>query len=205
MFAGKLLFTFGVGMLIMGGYQSSLLLRGTKVAEVVSIDELGRADGTNNVHLTVTDFAFGEYIVTYKKDGSPQRAWFPLLTKDGKWTDRPVVLHSKHCTSPTDITNLIQQKSVTGVVSNFMQSLGSFQRDQFAKIYPNDDLQGAIALELDATLPSPWIAFPLFFSGVLATALGCRSLFRALFPTRERSSETWEGKSSEIKLSNDRF
>lgn len=205
MFIGKLLFTIGIGTLLLGGYQTSLLLRGTEAAEVVSIEELGQETGTNNVHLTVTDFVFGEYIVTYKKDGTPARTWFPLLTKAGNWTQRPVVLHSKHATSPITINQVLQQRTVTGVVSNFMQSLGKSQREQFAAIYPNDDLSGAIALELNGTMPSPWLAFPLFCFGIISTAFGCCSLFKAAFTAWGKDDENWGNKPLDTKPSVGRF
>jgi hypothetical protein len=180
-FAGRLLFIIGLGALLMGGFKSSLLLRGTKHPESVTIGQLGALDGTSNVHLTVTDYRFGEHIVTIKDDGRWERVWIPLLTKGGHWTQRPVVAHSKNIENFAQLEAVRTRSEVTGVVSNFMQSLGSNQQREFAKLYPSDDLHGAIAIEIDATMPSPWIAFPMFMFGIVAFPAGLCMLYLGYF------------------------
>jgi hypothetical protein len=178
---GRFLFIIGLGALLMGGFQSSLLVRGTTRPESFTIAQLGDPNGTSNVHLTVTDYRFGKHIVTLKENGSWQRVWIPLLTQDGKWTKRPVVVHSKEITNPAELDDVLERAEVTGVASNFMKSLGSNQQQQFAKFYPNDDLRGAIALELDASMPSPWIAYPLFLFGIVTFTAGLRMIYVAYF------------------------
>lgn len=149
--------------------------------ERITIAQLGRIDGSSNVHLTVTDYRFGKHIVTQKDDGSWKRVWIPLLTNAGKWTERPVVVHSKHVNNPAQLNAVLRREEATGVVSNFMQSLGSKQREQFAKVYPNDDLRGAIALQLDASMPSPWIAYSLLTIGILTFPFTLRLCYVAFF------------------------
>jgi hypothetical protein len=193
--AGQILFAIGLGSLLMGGFKSSLLLRGTTRPESVTIAQLGNPDGTSNVHLTVTDYRFGKHIVTLKEDGSWQRVWIPLLTEDGKWTQRPVVVHSKYIKNRAQLGAVLKRERVTGVASNFMQSLGSNQQQQFARFYPNDDLRGAIALELDASMPSPWIAYPLLLLGIVTFPASLRMLYLAYFqptPPSEQGSDNSE-------------
>ena len=161
-FVGRILFYLGLGTLLMGGYKSSLLVRGSADPERASIADIGNVNGTSNVHLTVTDFVFGKHIVTLKDDGSWRRVWIPLLLPDGSWPDRKVVVHSNHIDNPAQLNAVMKRKTVTGVATNFFQSLGTNQQEQFAAIYPSVNLSGAIALELDGTMPSPWVACPLF-------------------------------------------
>ena len=181
-FVGRILFYIGTGALLMGGYKSSLLLRGSIDPERVTIADVGNVNGTSNVHLSVTNFRFGKHIVTLKEDQTWQRIWIPLLLPDGSWPDRKVVVHSKHVDNPAQLGAILQRNAVTGVASNFFQSLGSNQQEQFASIYPNVDLRGAIALELDVTMPSPWVAYPMFLFGFIAFPTSIRLMF---FPRRE--------------------
>ena len=181
-FAGRILFYLGTGALLMGGYKASLLLRGTVAPEQATIADIGKVDGTSNVHLTVTDFKFGDHIVTLQDDGAWQRVWIPLLKPDGSWPDRKVVLHSKEIKDPVQLNRVLKRKTVTGVATNFFQSLGTNQQKQFAPLYPNVNLSGAIALELGGTMPSPWIAYPLFVFGLVAFPLGVKLMF---FPSAE--------------------
>jgi hypothetical protein len=180
--AGRILFYLGTGALLMGGYKSSLLLRGSVAPERASISNIGKINGTSNVHLTITDFKFGKHIVTLKDDGTWQRVWIPLLLPDGSWPDRKVVLHSKHIKDPAQLNAVLQRETVTGVATNFFQSLGTNQQEQFAPIYPNVNLSGAIALELDGTMPSPWVAYPLLLFGLVGFPLGIKLMF---FPRQE--------------------
>jgi len=66
---GRLLFLIGLAAVLIGGFDVSLLLRGTRSPEVVTITELGADDGTRNVHLTVTDFQFGDGFVLEEEEG----------------------------------------------------------------------------------------------------------------------------------------
>ena len=181
-FTGRILFYLGTGAVLMGGYQSSLLLRGTVDPERATITEIGAADGTTNVHLTVTDFEFGKHIVTLKDDGTWERVWIPLLLPDGSWPVRKVVLHSGEIKDPAQLNAALKLRTVTGVATNFYQSLGRNQQEEFEPIYPNVELRGAIALELDGKMPSPWIAYPLFIFGLVAFPSGIKLMF---FPGKE--------------------
>ncbi|QDV86839.1 hypothetical protein [Planctomycetes bacterium TBK1r] len=181
-FPGRILFYLGTGALLMGGYKSSLLLRGSVIPERAMLTSIGKVNGTSNVHLTVTDFEFGKHIVTLKDDGTWQRVWIPLLLPDGSWPDRKVVLHSQHIKNPAQLNAVLKRKTVTGVATNFFQSLGKNQQEQFAPLYPNVNLSGAIALELDGAMPSPWVAYPLLIFGLVGFPWGIKLMF---FPRRE--------------------
>src|SRR5262249_1615370 len=146
---GRILFIAGLGAFLLGGFDVTLLLRGTRRPEVITAAALGAADGTRNVHLTGTNFKFGDRIVIEKHDtGKWQRVWLAVLSRDGQWTPRPIVAHTKHVSNQEELSRLLKQEEITGVVSNGMQSLGSNQQEQFATHYPSADLSGAIALEI---------------------------------------------------------
>lgn len=177
LFGGRILFYLATGALLMGGYQSSLLLRGSVHPERATIREIGDVNGTSNVHLTVTDFEFGQHIVTLKENGDWRRVWIPLLLPDGSWPDRKVVLHTNRVDNLAQLNTVLKRTTVTGVATNFLQSLGSNQQEQFAPIYPNVDLDGAIALELDGSMPSPWIAYPLLVFGLVGLPVSIKLMF----------------------------
>ena len=176
-FLGRLLFLVGLAAVLIGGFDVSLLLRGTRSPEVVTITELGADDGTRNVHLAVTDFQFGDGFVLEEEEGEWKRVWVPILTPEGKWTDRPVVLHTTRVANEGDLDRLYQRETVTGIVTNFRQGLGSNQRKEFAKSYPSADLRGAIALELDGRFPSPFVAYPMAIVGAIMFLFGIGMLF----------------------------
>lgn len=162
---------------IYGGVDVSLLWRGTPQPQEVTLTELGARDGTNNVHLTVTEFQFGDgMVIQYEEDGGWDAIWIPLLTPDGKWTDHPVVLHSGRITNDAELERTLQLTSVTGVVSNFKQGLGVTQQAEFAKLYPNADLRSAIAIQLNGKFPSPSIAYTALICGVIAVVAGIRRI-----------------------------
>jgi hypothetical protein len=183
--AGKILFICGLGALLIGGFDVTLLLRGTRTPEVTTVEALGAADGTNNVHLRVTDFRFGESILIEKDDnGKWNRVWLPVLTPEGQWTPRPIVAHTRHVSSQEELSQLLKQNEVTGVVSNGMQSLGRNQQQQFAVHYPNANLSGAIALEIGRRFPSPLVAYPVATAGLIAFVVGLGLSFGLIGKTR---------------------
>jgi hypothetical protein len=172
-FAGRILFIAGLGAFLIGGFDVTLLLRGTRMPEVTTAAALGAADGTSNVHLTVTNFRFGDGIVIEKDDrGNWKRVWLPVLTPDGQWTPRPIVAHTNQVSNQEELGRLLKQDGITGVVSNGMQSLGSNQQKQLAVRYPSVDLSGAIALEIGRRFPSPFLAYPVAIGGLIALVAG---------------------------------
>jgi hypothetical protein len=170
---GRILLIAGLGALLLGGFDVTLLLRGTRTPEVTTAAALGAADGTSNVHLTVTNFRFGDGIVIEKDDtGNWTRVWVPVLTPDGQWTPRPIVAHTRQVANQEELDRFLRQEEITGVVSNGMQSLGSNQQQQFATHYPSADLSGALALEIGRRFPSPFVAYPVAIGGLIAFAVG---------------------------------
>ncbi|HXY34690.1 MAG TPA: hypothetical protein VEI07_10715 [Planctomycetaceae bacterium] len=190
-FVGKLLLIIGLGATLLGGFEVWLLWRGTKEAEQITLEELGKRDGTNNVHLTITNFALGKSFIGRKnKDEEWQIVWVPLLSPEGKWTPRPVVAWSNAVHNQDELAALYKRRTLTGVVSNGKQSVGQNQREMLAQKYPNVDLSGAIAFEIDGKFPSPLIAYPITAVGVIFLALGLRSFFgRFRAPASSQLSE----------------
>lgn len=169
----------GCGCLLIGGFDVYLLFRGTPVPEKVTIAELGALDGTDNAHLTITDFKFGDGVVIEHQDGRWRRVWIPLLTLDGTWTRRPVVLYVNGVSNEIEFARFLESQalSVTGIVTNYSQSLGRSQRNEFGKYYPNDNLDGALAVQFHGQFPSPFVAFPLVLGGAVAFFLGIAMAF----------------------------
>jgi hypothetical protein len=174
-FVRDILVIAGLGATLLAGFDVLLLIRGTPSPERVTIAALGAEDGIRNAHLSVVDFQFGELIVE-GADEERGRIWLPLLAQDGQWTDRPVVIHTPEVSEP-ELKELLAKETVTGVVSNGMQSLGLKQRDLFAAIYPSADLRGAIAIQLNGRFPNPYVAYPVTIAGIIALAFGLRLTF----------------------------
>src|SRR3982751_3905553 len=115
----RILFIAGLGFLLIGGFCVFLLLRGTRTPEVTTAEALGTPNGTRNVHLTVTNFRFGDGLIIEKDDHDKwKRVWVPVLTPDGRWTPRPIVAHTNRVSNPEELGQLLEQKEITGVVSN---------------------------------------------------------------------------------------
>jgi hypothetical protein len=169
---GRIMFIAGLGALLLGGFDVTLLLRGTRTPEVTTAEALGAADGTNNVHLTVTRFRFGTVLIEKDDHGKWNRVWLPVLSPDGQWTPRPIVAHTRQVKSQEELSQLLKQEEITGVVSNGMQGLGRNQQQQFAVHYPNANLSGAIALEIGRRFPSPLVAYPVAIVGLVAFVVG---------------------------------
>jgi hypothetical protein len=175
---GRILFIVGLGALLLGGFDVTLLLRGTVAPERTTAEALGAADGTNNVHLTVTSFRFGDRLVIEKdNNGNWKRVWVPVLLPDGRWTPRPIVAHTNHVSNQEELDHFLKQDQVTGVVSNGMQSLGRNQQEQFAVHYPSANLSGAIALDIGRRFPSPLVAYPVAIAGLLAIVVAIGIFF----------------------------
>src|SRR5947209_6427971 len=115
---GRILLIAGLGALLLGGFDVTLLVRGTPTPEVTTAAALGAADGTSNVHLSVTNFKFGDGVVVEQDDsGKWKRVWLPVLTPDGKWTPRPIVAHTSRVSNQEELARLVEQYEITGVFS----------------------------------------------------------------------------------------
>jgi hypothetical protein len=171
----KVLFAIGFGATLIGGFEVWLLVQGTAEPQSVTLEELGKADGTRNVHLSITKFAVGPNVYCEtKNDGKWGRVWIPLMAPGGKWTPRKVVAWSNAVSNETELKKLLNRPTLPGVVTNGMQSLGSNQREALAMSYPGVDFNGALAFQIDRSFPSPWIAYPVAGVGVaLLTLCGC--------------------------------
>lgn len=179
-FLGRILLIVGLGALLLGGFEVNLLLQGTRTPEVTTATALGATDGTNNVHLTVTNFRFGQGIIEKDGSGNWKRVWLPVLTPGGQFTPRPIVAHTTQISNDEELAQLLKQDEITGVVSNGMQSLGSNQQKQFAVHYPTADLSGAIALEIGRRFPSPLVAYPVAIAGLIAFVIGIGLSFKLI-------------------------
>ncbi|WP_339727025.1 hypothetical protein [uncultured Gimesia sp.] len=181
----RILFVLGLAGTIFGARETLLVFRGTAEPEQVTLAALGQKDGTDNVHLTITDFEFGEGVVfEEKKNGEWKQIWIPLVLEGEKWTDRPVIARTNEISREADLISLILKPELTGVVSNFLGGLGSDQKKQFKAMYPNAALDGAIVFDLNKKFPSPIYAISILVVGVVCL-IGAIGLFFGLFQRKE--------------------
>ena len=108
-FVLKILFAVGLGATLYGGFNVWLRLNGTTEPQAVTLEELGKSDGTNNVHLTISKFKIGPGVFhEVNKDGRWLRVWLPLLTPSGEWTSRRVVAWSNAVSNDADLKTLLE-------------------------------------------------------------------------------------------------
>jgi len=176
-YLGQLLFIIGLGAGIYGIFESITVVLGTQEPEVVTIEQAGSADGVGNIHLTITDFAFGDKTAISSEKGEWRRVCVPLLKSDATWTERPIVVYSYKIKSSVELERVLDRKKVTGINTNHNHGLSKDAREELESHYPGADLSNAIAFELDANYPSPWIVLPM---AILGTCLGIYGLCLAL-------------------------
>lgn len=174
---GLLMCLIAFGLLLLGGFDIWLLYRGSLEPEEVGLTALGDPNGTKNVHLTITNFVFGDGIVFIFDDEKWERAWIPLLSPDGEWTERPVVAYTNSSFTQSELKQLLERDKLTGVVTNGIKGFGSNQREKMAPMYPGANLKGAIAFEIDGKYPSPYFAYPLTALGAAVMAFGLGIVF----------------------------
>ncbi|MCA9015761.1 MAG: hypothetical protein KDA77_10560 [Planctomycetaceae bacterium] len=187
-FVIRILFVLGLAGTIFGAKETQLVFRGTVEPEQVTLAALGQKDGTENPHLTITDFEFGEGVVfEVNKKNEWTQIWIPLVLPGEKWTERPVVARSNKISKVADLDPLVQKTELTGVVSNFLGGLGSKQQKQFKSLYPDADLEAAIVIDISKKFPSPVYAISILLVGVLCM-IGASGLFFGWFEKKESSS-----------------
>lgn len=177
----RVLFVIGLACSLFGFKEARLAFNGTKEPEQVTLAALGATDGTSNVHLTVSDFQFGEGVVFEEKNGRWTQIWIPLVEPGEKWTPRPIVVNSNDVKSEHDLNSLVLKTELTGVITG---GLGSKQSKQFAAMYPQTDLKNALVLDLDKSFPSTLTAVGLLVIGVIALLVAA-GLFFGFFERKD--------------------
>ncbi|QDU43249.1 hypothetical protein Mal52_17210 [Symmachiella dynata] len=172
-FVGRILLLIGLGATIFGGFNSYLSLRGTSEPEPVTLSALGAADGTNNTHLSISEFTVGEqFVIEASENGKWRRVWIPLMTPENAWPARPVIAYTDAAANEMELATILQRQALTGVVTNGMQGLGKNQREQFAIPYPGVNLDGALAFSVDHSFPSAVLMIPLTLIGLVFLVAG---------------------------------
>ena len=167
----RALFGLGVLFLGIGGLESRLIVSGTTLPQSVTLAALGEQRAVANVHVTVSQFSFGEGLVIESKDGRWTRVWVPLLLPDGSWTKRPVVAMVTGVQNDDELTAKINRPALTGVVTNgIFLGLGDRQREKFAEHYPQVNFSNAIALHIDRRFPSTLVTGVVLALGLISLA-----------------------------------
>ncbi|QDV19747.1 hypothetical protein Pan153_44150 [Gimesia panareensis] len=164
----RILFLLGIAATIFGVMESMLAFNGTSEPEEVTLTALGQPDGTDNVHLTITDFEYGEGVVfEEKKNGDWNQIWIPLVLPGETWTERPIVANTSAVKNEVDLEQLVQRRSLTGVVTNISKGLGGEKKKQFNMMYPDVNLDEALVFQVDRRFPSLLFTIPLTLVGVV--------------------------------------
>jgi len=167
-FITRILFVLGLGATIFGVMESLLAFNGTAKPEEITLAALGEPDGTDNVHLTITDFEYGEGVVfEEQKNGEWNQIWIPLVLPGEKWTARPIVANTSSVKGEADLEQLVERLTLTGVVTNISKGLGKEKKEQFTMLYPEVNLDEALVFQIDRRFPSLLYTIPLTLVGVV--------------------------------------
>src|SRR5262245_45002746 len=189
----RLLLLGGFGLLLIGGFDVSLLLRGSAEPDRITLQELGQKNGTGNVHLSITDYVVGSGMVMEKDDNDGgKRIWMRRHTPTGEWTDRPIIAHAR-VSDQAQLDRFLERSSLTCVVTNGLQGVGKYQQEKFAESYPGVNLDSAIAFQVDRRFPSPFVAFPVTIIGLLMFGIGLASLFGFLRKNGQTTNSPTDG------------
>src|SRR5262245_24993151 len=145
---GLLLVAAG-GLLGFRGYHETRVRWGSSVEpEDVTLEEMIRRGGEGNTHFRVCDFALVDGYCYKEENGHWSMVYIPAFPRPAGSPPFlltpppgpvPVIVMTGQAHSAGDVVDLATQPTLTGMVLNRVQSLGSEQRELLAPRYPETD------------------------------------------------------------------
>jgi hypothetical protein len=126
----------------------ALLDAGTPTPVPVPVADLAGWKSGDNLHVTVTEFGFGESYVVEKEKGYWKRLWIPLLPPEGR-SGIKVVATTARIRDQEQLDRFIQRKALTGIIANDVPFLASEQPKKLRESYPGVDFSRVLILEVD--------------------------------------------------------
>lgn len=186
----KLALIIGGGVLVFFGIQEWRLGSGCKAeAQKITCADLETRGPGDNAHVSLTDFFFSPkgYVYTFDKNkpgGSWKEVWIPAYRTGGDYhkacmeaaqsdKDLPaappvrILVKSSHVSNEAGLVALGEKETITGVLINKIESMGSEERDLLKGSYPGSNLESCYILEEGRT-PSGTGALMGYFLGGLA-------------------------------------
>ena len=143
-----------------------MLALGTPAPARVPLADLA-AGRVANVHVTVTDFTFGDGRVVEEKDDRWNRVWVPMLVPGQRTVG--AVVRSFRIENEYQLRAFLARTEITGIVVNEVDGrLGSDETDALRKRYPALDPATVPLLAEGRGFPDGrWMRYKLAAGGVL--------------------------------------
>ncbi len=139
---------------VLGWQDRTIRSLGKETPKDISFAELARNGPGDNVHVTVHDFEFGENYIYEEKKGSWSRVWIPMFPP-GERGEIKVLLKTFSVKNAGELQNRYGAIThVTGVITNSIHSLGSAEKNELVKAYPNANVDSVLVLQDDYSFPS---------------------------------------------------
>jgi hypothetical protein len=165
MFRIKLVMIIGGGMLVWFGVQEWRLAQAAKeTPQTISCADLSANGPGDNANIVLTDslICVDSFVYEGKKNSTTwSKVWVPVVPSNGEYVQQikelieknggnlnitppppqniKVILTSNKIPSQAEIGALTQQSSITGLVTNKIESLGNKQRKILEESYPGTD------------------------------------------------------------------
>ena len=160
------------GVLVFFGWQQrTLFVKCSEAPVKISLAELEKKGAGDNVYYQITDFTMGsDFITEEDRQGNVTRAWVPLYaaTAESGPSQVQVVLLTKQLSDSSDeaIGRYRQKrKTLTALVVNDVQSLGSREKANLEEHYPSTNFTGALLLEDEREPPTAALVYGLLGGG----------------------------------------
>jgi hypothetical protein len=140
------------GVLIFVGCQNFILLqKGTSTPTEVPLTDLTVEGAKGNLHVSLKDFRFADgYVISVnQKDKSWRGVWLVAVPSDGRVLRRPVVIRNSKLRSEGEVQGFVNAQTLTGYVTNDIESLGTVERNYLNQIAPATNLDNAIVVAID--------------------------------------------------------
>jgi hypothetical protein len=154
---------------VLAWQQQSLFDAGSPTPTPIRAVDLGAWAAGDNVHVTVTEFGFGESYVTRRKQNAKhwEGVWVPLLPPEGRRGIR-VVAYSSRVTDEEKLAEFVKQNNLTGILS---ADRSGMPVKMLEENYPDVDFSRTMVLAVDRKFPRPaQIQALLAATGVMAVA-----------------------------------
>lgn len=175
----------GIALFVYGVQEMRLASAASKDPQTLSCAELAAKGPGDNAHVVLTDFLLCDQAFIYEtksksKSSEWKRVWVPLVPRDGDYvrkilamanpdgplpppTDIRVLLKTSRVKDARELDPLGSSKSLTGLITNKIDSLGTKERKMLEESYPGIDFTKCYILDHDRKPAS---------SGQIAGALG---------------------------------
>jgi hypothetical protein len=140
---------------LLGWQQRTLLQQGSATPQQIRLADLTARGPGDNIHVTVTDFVFGEQYVVEKKGSRWNRVWIPMFPAEQQGGgDIKVLMKTFHIADEGQLAGFYGKQTLTGVITNSIHSLGSGETEELKKAYPGADLSSVWIVEEGREFPT---------------------------------------------------